>query len=415
MGNANYRWWFAADTFGVLRGVSRYLAVSLVAFALTGSETLTALIGTATSVAALLGALPGGAVTDACRRTKLMKIGGLTGFAVNGLLALLLMLGVLPYWVLLVGVTSTALLAGMFGSASDAALKSIVESEDYASAMAANQGRDSALMLASSPLSGILYTLGSSVPFAFSSLCGLAEAACASKIHESYTPPETNETSFIDRVREGFTWIWKRRELRLLLVVHGVVTAGMVTAETAAELFLIAEGLSPVKIGLLGAVEGGAMLAGSALAGAVVRRFSTGLLAIAGLSWMAVWCVPMMVSQDFLVVLASLGMMSLSIPLYGATVDGYFYSQIPHELQGRAYSVAYVVQLGLSAGAPLFAAGLLTWAGLPAAALAGLTLLALATVLITFNKDVRSIPKPDQWPDADVLASERQKGGENDA
>lgn len=407
--NPNYRWWLAADTLGMLKGVARALAVSLIAFALTHSEVLTALVGTVSTIASFAGQIPGGVVADVLSRKRLMRIGGLVGFGINGLLAVLVILGLLSYWILLVALATQAVFAGLFGSASDALLKSVVDTEDYPSAMAANQGRDSAIMLTADPLSGFLYSLGAFVPFAFSALAGLGQAFCSTKVQEAYQIQARTKVNFLEMVKEGFRFIWSRPVLRTLLLIQSLVTCGMVTITTAVQLYLIAGGISPVQIGMLGAVEGAAMLLGAALASLLVRRYATGQLLIVSIVWLAAVSVSLLFCTGFFPVLVAMGFASLSAPLFGATLEGYFYARIPRSLQARAYSVAEVVCLPFAAIAPLLAAGTLSTWGLGTAAGLGILVLVAAILLAVSSRSVRSIPQPSAWPIADQDSSEERE------
>ena len=89
----DYRAWFASDTASVVGASLQTLAVSLVAYAVSGSVVAAGWVSTAMLVTQQLAAIAGGALVDRHDRRTLMAMNALVGAMLWGVAAVLLATG----------------------------------------------------------------------------------------------------------------------------------------------------------------------------------------------------------------------------------------------------------------------------------------------------------------------------------
>ncbi|MGP9649106.1 hypothetical protein ACT3TP_01320 [Glutamicibacter sp. AOP38-B1-38] len=155
-----YRRWWAADTSALLAGGIYQFALPLLLLAATGSPAQAGALAALGLLARTSLTMAGGAMADRAERTRMIVLGGLTGAALSGALAVAAWTGTLGASLLCVAHVLMELRSGYFSSASNAALKDAVHPGQLGRAMAANQGRDATLALASAPLAGMLLSFG---------------------------------------------------------------------------------------------------------------------------------------------------------------------------------------------------------------------------------------------------------------
>ncbi len=395
--NRDYRWWFAGDTAGASAVALRAFVVPLFAFGLTGSTVLAGVVGTLTQALGTLAAIPGGVVIDRHDRLRLMRLYAASGLVIWGTITILAATRHLTYpvFVLLAGLG--ALLAGFFGLATDAALRSLVSTTEYPRAAAANQGRDAAVSLASGPVGGFLYGLVSWLPFA-TALVGYAIAGLATfGIRADLRPPAYDQRSIVGDIASAGRWIWGKPRLRHLLPMIMVVNFAVGGIFVGFQLWLLSQGFTPLQIGWLSAAEASALLLGSLIAGAVVRRIPTGALVAVTLGLLSLALVPTVASGRYGVILTSAAVGSLLIPSLNTGLLGYLFGLVPPELQGRVQSVITVAVGGLAALAPLTAGWALQALGYRTTISTFLALLMAATLAAAASRPIREIPRPDAW------------------
>lgn len=160
----DYLTWLASDTSGALASAVYAFAVPLVALIVTGDPALAGLVAAGGALGRLVATVPGGVLADRHDRRVLMVIGGLAGAALVTIMAVAHLVGVLGFWPLLLLNLALGARTGLFGSASDAALKAVVDPEQLPSAMSANQGRDAAIAIGAGPAGGALLAGGVVLP-----------------------------------------------------------------------------------------------------------------------------------------------------------------------------------------------------------------------------------------------------------
>jgi hypothetical protein len=159
------------------------------------------------------------------------------------------------------------------------------------------------------------------------------------------------------QLAEGFRWLWGHRFLRTCAVLFTWLN---LVFEALLLVIIVAgrrQGLSSGEIGLLVAVVGACLLAGSALAPTLQRTLSMRALVIGGF-WINVCVAVFLVEPNVYVLLAGAVPSVLITPSVNAVVIGYRTAIVPDRLVGRVTSVMRTLALF---GAPLgpLVAGLL--------------------------------------------------------
>lgn len=395
--NRDYRWWFVGDTAGVTAVSLRAFVVPLFAFSLTQSTVLAGVVGTATQALGTFAALPGGVIIDRHNRRRLIQLYAASGLVIWGGITILTATHQMSYPLFLVLASLGALLAGFFGFATDAALRSIVTTTEYPQAAAANQGRDAAVGLASGPIGGFLFGITAWLPFG-TALAGYVVAGLATfGIRTDLTPPPYEQRSIVGDLASAARWIWEKRRLRHLLPIIMVVNFAVGGIFIGFQLWLLSQGYTPLQIGWLSAVQASAVLVGSLFAGAIVQRFNTGTLVSVTLGLLTVSLLPTVAISRYPVILACAAVGSFLIPSLNTGLLGYVFGLVPQELQGRVQSVITVAAGGLAALAPVTAGGLLHAVGYRTTIGAFVALLTAGSLAAAASRPIREIPRPDAW------------------
>ncbi|WP_341956067.1 MFS transporter [Microbacterium sp. LWH13-1.2] len=415
--NTRYLTWLVSDTSKGLAAALFAFAIPLLALIVTNDPAQAGIIGGAGMVARLLLTLAGGILADRHRRILLMLIGSLIGILLAGAFTLLALGGALTFATLLIADVLLAARSGLFDVAGESAIKEIVPDEAMGRAQAANQGRDAAIQLAGGPLGGLLLGVGGWLVGAVMTLChavaavtawmlqrevrraGIVDTGAGADADAAGTEPEDAraKTTAWAELREGFRWLLSRPDLGGVLLIITVVNLGFNAAITTTIYALQQDGYSELLIGSLSAAVGGVMLVGAIVAPTLVPRIRAGVIAISGLSVVAIGTIVLsMVTEPWAIVVV-LGASVLLLPALNAGMMGYFMVATPTQLLGRANSAAGVLGMGALPLAPLIAGFGLTWIGREWTILVCAALCIVAVALALGNRALRALPIESRW------------------
>lgn len=392
-----------------MAGAMYSFTLPLILLAVTGSPAQAGLLATLGLVARASVTLIGGAVVDRTDRARLMLIGGLCGALFTATLALASATGSLTATLLCVAHVLMELRSGFFGSTTNAALKDIVHPKQLGRAMAANQGRDSVLMLGSAPLAGVLLGLGASCALLLISALQLLAALTGFALGTPLRAAERATQERRDGVRAGITqpvkhgvragmkWCFSRPQLRSLLILITLINVGTNGLMTALTYGLQQRAEAPWVIGLVSTFMGLGMLAGSLIATPVMGKFRTGPLTCTCLSILGTAMVLMSLNTNLYWLGIMLFLAYFSVPALNAGVGGYFMAVIPQELAGRANSLITFMALAAMPLAPLLTGFGLQWVGMGQTLLFFGSLVAVSALAAWLSPHVRGIPHPDRW------------------
>lgn len=402
----DYLLWWVGDTSGALAASVYGFAVPLLTLLVTGEPALAGLVAAAGAAGRVAATLPGGVLADRHDRRRLMVFGGLLGAGLTGLLAGALLAGVLDVWWLLAANLAVGLRAGLFGSASNAALPAVVDRERLGSALSANQGRDAAIAMGAGPASGALLAAGPVLPLVAGAVGHLVAALSASRLRADLHPragevgtgaPPPSRTGVLASAREGLAWLWGRPALRTSVLVGTLLNLGVNAAVATTIYQQQQDGTSPATIGLVTTTIGVGMLLGSLVAPALLDRFPTGRLVVAGLLLAVAAFAVLPWVEGVPATLAVMGVGVLGAPVANAGLGGWFMAVVPRPLLGRAGSAVDLLSTAALPLAPVVAGCGLTLVGPQGtlAACAGVCL--LAALMLVRDRQLRRLPGPAGW------------------
>lgn len=423
-----YATWLVCDTGSQLSGSLASFAVPLLALATTNSATLAGVIGAVGLAVRVLATPLGGLVADRRRHAGLLLTGAAVGLALAATLTVLSAAARLDVVVLLALEVGFGLRGGLFGPASDAALKDVVPDTRQGSAQAMNQSRDAALSLGAAPLGGALLAVGPWLVGAVMVLGHLAAGAAAARLRRVALPATTEHDDGAGtgravgteangtaggkaRAKAGATvgaeaglaaawrWMWAQPALRGVLTIITTLNLGYLVVTSGTVYALKQAGSTPFTIGLVTAGTGVGMILGALVAGPAVRRVPTGVLTIAALSLLSAGVVLVAAVPAPRVVALGLAIATFGVPSVNAALLGYTTVMTPRRLIGRVSALLQTASLLAMPLGPLIAGAGLDLLGRTPMLLVGAVLCIAAALGAAANRALRRLPVERGWRD----------------
>ena len=380
----------------------------LVGYALTGSALLAGLPVAAHSLGIALALLPAGVVADQFDRRRVLLTASAVGFLLSGSLAVAGLAGSITLTHLVVVALGTGAVAGVYMPTEMSAVRSVVTREELPTAISQNQARHHLASLLGGPLGGILYAVSRPLPFLVDAVTFAISFLTVSRVQQDLSPADRPRRHPARELGDGLRYLLARPYFRAMagfsascnLVVNAVFFVAVVR--------LVEEGVPSTTIGLVEAMAGAGGVIGALIAPFVIDRMRTGHLTMS-VAW--VW-VPLLVPLVFWsspwLVGAMLCIGLVLNPAGNAGGQSYRVAITPDELQGRIASSSQFLGMTTIPFAPLLGGWLLeTWGA--ATATTVLLVAAVLTALIpTLSPEVRSVPRPRDWPvldDSGVLVA----------
>lgn len=396
-----YLYWLVSDTGFELSTALVGFAIPLLALMITDDPVLAGVMGATGLLARVLASLAGGVLADRHSRVSLMLIGAAIGLGLAALFTALSLAGWLGFTALLVLNLGFAIRNGLFGAADQAVLKDVVDEGALGRAQASNQGRDAVLSLAGAPLGGLLLGVATSVLGAAMMACQLVAAASAASLRHRMPTNSAEERverrHFLTELREGFSWVFSRSDLRGTLIVSTLINLGFSAAVTTIVYSLQQTGATPATIGLVTGGMGLGMLAGAALAPLLVPRVPAGWLGIVGILAVGAGMLLLPAIEQPVAVTVVMAACMLGVPALNAALLGYFMVATPRELIGRASSALMVCATAAMPLAPLIAGFGLTWIGRAGTLIVAAAICLGAALLALLTPGLRRIPAERGW------------------
>nr|WP_300337039.1 MFS transporter [Actinomyces sp.] len=397
----DYVRWFASDALGDLGSSVRGFAVPLVALAVSGSATAAGVIGTATRTAYLCGLLPAGVIADRCDRKRLIVVGHLMRAVVFCALAVAWFSGMLSIWVLGAAAVCSGVMSGIFGLASDSAIKHVVTDEQLPAAAAANQARSSVIELVSSPLSGLLMSVSPALPFIGEAATHTLGAACVARIEAPMTPQPSHDVeapscAWSDLI-SGWAFLSRHRQFLILMTACALVSTSLTGFTLILPLSWRMQGMATGTIGLLLTASSATMLVGAAAAPWVTAHVSAGPLLIGGSCIHTALLLSCAAAPDAPAQAILFGVASTVLPVWNATASGYLMHLIPSNDMGRVMSAITIVNMALPVLAPILAGAGLDAMGTSRTLLAFASFEVASVLLLAASSGLRHLGTPSQW------------------
>lgn len=411
--NADYLKWFVSDVAADAGNAIRAFAMPLIGLAITGSLSLAGAIGGVSMISSLLMYLPGGVVADRVDRKKLLVVGHGLGVFIWASAIVAYLTGNLNTATLFALAALSGLRSGFFGGVSIPALRQLVPGEQLPRALAANQARDGAIQMASGPVGGFLVALSVWAPFAAQTIGhaiawffsrtikadlrpGRAQASNATSLSEE-ADATTEALRVRDQIAGGFRWLKHHPTITTLTVLVAITAAALNGTIQTLILSLAASGANEARIGLVSTAIAVGMIIGSLIAGRITSRIPTGKLAIASLIFEGVALTPLLVIDNFYVVLIFVVIAALSVPLFNSAASGWSIAQIPEDQIGSIGAAAGLINAGLLPLAPIMAGVGLDAFGYTATLAMFIALNLLAGCATALLPEFRRVGIPSEW------------------
>jgi MFS family permease len=373
--------WFG-QAVSALGSTASLVTYPLLVLHLTGSPALVGAITAVGMLARLAAALPGGVLADRFDKRKLLLVCDLARFVVQGLLAVGVVGGWLPVWVVVVAIAVEGAFSSVFGAAEPAAIHQVVAGDQLPLALARNEARGAAAMLLGPPIGGALFGLDPALPFAFDAGTYLVSFVAIALIRSPMPPSLERAGGRVGReLVEGLAWVWRHAFVRLTLLLG----AGLNLVSNAIVVLAIVisnqRGDSAATTGLLVTFAGIGTLVGALAAPWLVRRLRMRTILVANrLAW-AVLVLGLLVASDPVFVGGLLAVMCLMGPTGSTAVATRQMALTPDSLQGRASSArGFLAGLAGPVGAGLIGVSYEQLGLVPSVAMLSCWLLAMAVI-----------------------------------
>ena len=329
------------------------LAFPLLMLAVTGSPVWAGLLGALRGLPFVVFSLPVGALVDRLDRKRAMIVSDIGRAVALGSIPAALALGDLTIPHLGVVAVVEGTLATVFHLAQMACLPRVVPKEQLPAAVAQDQATLSIAEMVGPSLGGLLFSLGSGLPFLVDAVSFAASAVALRFIRVRFQeerPPETARSvlrRMWPEIGEGLRWLWGHPALRFLAVLSGGLN--LFSFGYALIIILLAQQMAapPEVIGLLFAAGGVGGVLGAVLAPLLQRHVGVGrIIIVASWVWAVTWPLYALAPTPFLLGLANL-VGFVVVPIYIGTQYSYRLALIPDRLQGRVNSAFRLVTAGV--------------------------------------------------------------------
>lgn len=391
--NRNFMLLWSGQLISSIGSQLSLLAFPLVTLAMTGSPGQAGVVSALRGLPFALLCLPVGAIVDRWDRKRVMLVCDTGRALAMASIPLALWLGQLTLLQLYLVALIDGTLVTFFSLAETACLPHVVPVEQLPAASAQNQAIDSSSWTLGPLLGGLLYGLGSALPFLFDAFSYACSVLGLLLINVRFQKERTKTGRQIwSEVGEGIHWLWRAPLLRFL----AILACGLITPSIGFPLILIALAQtlhsSPFVIGVLFASGGVGSILGALLTDPLQKRFTFGQLTI-GAAW--VWAVSWLalaVAPDVWVLGIANGISFVIVPIFLSVQTSYRLIVIPDHLQGRVQSVFRLLSYGTQPLGVALTGLLLQWIG-PIWTVVGLFLpQGIFALLATVYRPLRAAP-----------------------
>ncbi|UTX34978.1 MFS transporter [Micrococcus luteus] len=410
---ASFRQWYAATTLLAI-GTSTTLAVTLLLVDLTKNVALAGVISSLILAVELIAGPIGGGLADIVSRKKiLLRALTLALFANAAIVATLFLLPTIQnggqkwmVWLVIGALVLSAAATGVADPALDASARSLISPGEFPRAMSAEHARSSTLQIVGNPLSGGLYAIAIQIPFVLRLICDMGFVLTLKNIKRSLGPslnstggpPATapglrNTRNLFEGYHEAFKFLRGHRVLRRILIAAPLVNLLVFSGTSWTVLHLAAIRMDPFLTGIAAAGFAIGGLLGSSVAPRLTDSIPPGILAIGGLSWMAIAFLLIFMTGDNVVLIFVIAIIAmLPSPSLNGGLFGHVFSETSDDMQGRVMAT-FSLMGGLSSVIAPALAGLAVKYGLDLSlAIASFSVGVIGVLVLATSEDVRRMP-----------------------
>jgi predicted MFS family arabinose efflux permease len=336
--NRDFRLVWTGQTLSELgNGVSQ-LAYPVLILALTGSPVATGLLVAMRALPYLFLGLFAGALVDLWDRRRTMIVCDLVRAANMATIpAALLLWRLTPEHLVVAGFVGGVCYV-FFNAAEGACLPNVVRREQVTVAVSAQKTAQSAVVVVSGALGGILLQLFRGLPFLVDALSFLASATCLALVRRPFRrsdDPPRAATTLRQDIAEGVRWVAHHPVLRVIVVVVALLQVAISGVALVAIVAARDAGASLAATGLMFSALGAGGVAGALLAPRLKRHLGLGRLVLSvlwshGLLWILLGFGGSLVLTGI-----AFGLFALTLPCFGTATLSYQLEVTPDHLLGR--------------------------------------------------------------------------------
>lgn len=370
------------------------IALPLLVLRETHSPVQAGAVETVAVGALLVTMLPGGALADSVERRRLMRICDLFSTLAVGGLAVSVLIGRPPYLLVLLVATIGAIISSLYGPAAMGLLREIVPREQLKTAASRLQARGATARLIGPLVGGTLYAVNPALPFFGEAVCLLLSTTCVAFMR-TRSAPDPNRGSAFSRTEfaAGVSFLWKRPQLRTVLLVFGLGVNAAFSAMMFVALAVTSRGgTSGVSSGTVVSLTAVGSLAGALLAPKISTRLRIATL-IGGTCWVcAADAAGLTVSGNpfYVGVLCALCVAIAAVASIGFLTA--MLEATPQHMVGRVQSAAGFISSIVQPLGPLVGGALLAFYGTRTAYVALSAVFVVCAVVLTCAPSVRRGP-----------------------
>lgn len=371
------------------------LAFPLLVLAMTGSPAQAGIVSALGAVPASLFALPAGVLVDRWNRKRVMLLCEVGRFLSMASIPLALVLGHLTIYQLYINALLEGTLAALFGLAHTASLGQVVPREQLSSAIAQEEFMEGTTALSGPSLSGLLFTLGHSLPFIADTLSYAASIVTLLLIRAPFQGERKAEKPHLRReIRAGIAWVWQQPFIRSMTLLMAIATFFAGGNDLSVIVLAQQRGASPVVIGVIFALGGVGSIVGSLLSPFWEKHLSVGQ-AILLCRWSFVLLLPLyiLLPLPLLMGLPEFGFGFVD-PIEDVPYFSYRLWLIPEELRGRVIAACRLAPSLVRPFGRVIMGALLQLFGPVSTLLVSWSGMLLLALLIMGNRHIRAARRP---------------------
>jgi hypothetical protein len=278
----------------------------------------------------------------------------------------------------------------------------VVTREELPTAISQNQARHHIASLLGGPLGGVLYAVTRPLPFLVDAVTFAVSLVTVSRVRADLSPVDRPRLAPVRELGDGLRYLLARPYFRATAAFSASCNLVVNAVFFVAVVRLVEAGVPSTTIGIVEALAGAGGIVGALIAPFVIDRMRTGHLTMS-VAW--VW-VPLLVPLIFWsspwLVGAMLFVGLLLNPAGNAGGQSYRVAITPDGLQGRIASSSQFLSFTTIPFAPLLGGWLLQTYGASTATVVLLVAAALTALIPTLTPEVRSVPRPRDWPVLDA-------------
>ena len=381
--------------------------LSVYVFSMTGKASATALVALLAFLPALILSVPAGVLADRMDRRLLMVIGD--GCSALGIIYILIcmMRGGATLLQISIGVTASSAFSSLLEPAYRATITDLLDREEYAKASGIMGLAGSARYLFSPLLAGLLLAVSDIRLLLVIDICTFFLTAAATMIVRSHLDAGTEQktTGFTEDLKAGWRAVTGNKGIFTLVLMSAVITLFMGSMQILSEPMILDFADSTV-LGIAETICASGMLVSGLILG--IRGIRKDYVKILSLSLAGCGLAMIFFGMKEMIVLIGISGFAFffMLPFANTSLDYLVRTNIPDELQGRAWGViGFISQSGYVVAYALFGLAADTVAkvsGIRVGRGAGLTIIVSGVILVIVsaalyrNKEVRKLEAAGQ-------------------